>query len=178
MTVGGIDPIELAPFLLSALKSKRALPENPGAYKRLQKKVEDAGRPPNPQPVLSSPETALRISGKTYRLSSNKLGLTALSLQFNGPDETKFYLDLGDRNFKLPVGLDGVYRFSANGPSNLPVALKGFWQTENRFVLHYNEIARINNFRVKMTFEGEEVKVQLDDPTDYFDQTIIGKTPN
>lgn len=178
ITAGGIDLSELAPFLLSALKSERALPESPDAYRRLQKSLGDAARPPNPQPVSSLPETALIISGKTYRLPPNKLGLTALSLQFDTPSEAKFYVDLGDRNFKMPVGLDGVYRFSADGPSNLPVALEGFWQTDNRFVLHYNEVAGINNFRINMTFEGEEAVVQLDDPTDYFDQTITGKTQN
>ena len=178
ITAGGINLSELAPFLLSALKSERALQENPDAYRRLQKSMRDAARPPNPQPVASLPETAFRISGKTYQLAPNKLGLTALSLQFDMPNEAKFYVDLGNRNFKMPVGLDGVYRFSADGPSNLPVALEGFWQTDNRFVLHYNEAARINNFIITMTFEGEEAVIQLDDPTDYFDQRITGKIHN
>ena len=78
----------------------------------------------------------------------------------------------------MPVGLDGVYRFSADGPSNLPVALKGFWQNDKRFVLHYNEVARINNFKINMTFEEGKVVIQLDDPTHYFDQTITGRGQN
>ncbi len=94
------------------------------------------------------------------------------------PDEAKFYVDLGNRGFKMPVGLEGVYRFSADGPSNFPIALEGFWQAENRFVLYYNEVARINNFRIHITFERKEVNVQLDDPSNYFDQTITGKTQN
>jgi CubicO group peptidase (beta-lactamase class C family) len=175
ITAGGIDLSELAPFLLSALKSERALPESPDAYRRLQKSVRDAVKQPMPQPISSLPETALRISGKTYRLAPNKLGLTAFSLQFDMPNEAKFYIDLVNHNFMMPVGLDGVYRFSADGPSNLPVALEGFWQTDNEFVLHYNEVARINDFRINITFEGKEALVQLDDPTDYFDQTIKGK---
>lgn len=164
--------------LYRKVDSERALPESPDAYRRLQKSVRDAARPPRPQPVSSLPETARRISGKIYRLAPNKLGLTSLSLQFDMPNEAKFYVDLGNRTFTMPVGLDGVYRFSADGPSTLPVALEGFWQTDNQFALHYNEVARINNFRINMTFGGEEVVVQLDDPTDYFDQTIAGKTQN
>jgi len=175
-TAGGIDLSRLAPFLLAALKSQQTLPENPDAYRRLQQSVGDAVRPPKPQPVSSLPETALRISGKTYRLAPNKLGLNALSLQFDTPNEAKLYIVLGDRNFEMPVGLDGVYRFSSDGPSNLPVAIEGFWQTDNRFVLHYNEVARINNFRINITFEREEAVLQLDDPTGYFDQTITAKT--
>jgi hypothetical protein len=178
ITAGGIDLSELAPFLLTALKSKRALPESPDAYRRLQKSVGIAARPPKPHPVSSLPATALRISGKIYRLVPNKLGLTALSLQFDTSNEAKLYLVLGNRDFKMPVGLDGIYRFSSDGPSNLPVAIEGFWQTDNRFILHYNEVARINNFRINMTFKGEEAVIQLDDPTDYFDQTITGKIQN
>ena len=82
---------------------------------------------------------------------------------------------MGKRSYAMPVGLDGVYRISADGPSKLPVALEGFWQADNRFVLHYNEIAGINTFIIRMTFEGKEVVIRLDDPTDYYDQTITGK---
>jgi CubicO group peptidase (beta-lactamase class C family) len=178
ITAGGIDLSELAPLLLPTLKSERSLSESFDSYRRLRECVKDAARPPEPSPVSALPETALRISGKTYRLSPNRLGLTSLSLQFGTSNEAKLYVDLGSRNFKIPVGLDGVYRFSADGPSNLPVALKGLWQSDNRFVLHYNEVARINNFKINMTFEEEEVVIQLDDPTDYFDQTITGKTEN
>ena len=176
MTGGGIQLRELAPFLLPALKSARALPEHPDAFRRLQKSIRDAAKTPKAQPISSLPETALRITGKTYRLAQNKLGLTAFALQFDTPNKAKICVDLGDRNFTMLIGLDGVYRFSADGPSNLPVALKGFWQTDTLFVLCYNEVARINNFRMNMTFEGNEVVVQLDDPTDYFDETITGKT--
>ena len=174
---GGFDRNELAPFLLSALKSDRSLPESLDSYKRLQESVEDAEKPPKPKPILSLPETALRISGKTYRLSPNKPG------PYN--DGTRdlirlkrhiFTWILDGRRYKMPVGLDGVYRVSPDSPTGSPVALKGFWQTDNSFVLYYSEVAGPNNFRFQMTFEGEKAVVQLDDPTGLFSQLIVGKT--
>jgi len=176
-TAGGADPGELAPFLLSALKTERNLAANPGAYSRLQKSVKDAARSPGLQQAVSSmPETAFRISGKTYRLGPNKLGVTAFTLQFNTSNEATFEIDADGRNYTMPVGLDDVYRFSADGPSGVPVALEGYWKTDNTFALHYHEAAGINNLRISMTFEQEEVVIQLDDASGYFDQTITGQT--
>jgi len=176
-TAGGMDPVELAPFLHSALKSERNLTANVDAYRRLQQSVEDAARPPDlHQAVPSLRETAFRISDKTYHLAPNKFGLTAFAMQFSTANEATIKMDLAERNFKIPVGLDGVYRFSVDGPSSLPVALKGFWQTDNTFVLYYNEVAGINNFRINMTFEGEMVVIRLHDASAYFDQSITGQT--
>ena len=78
-TAGGVDLAELAPFLLSALKSEGSLLERPDAVERLRKSVKDAARPPTPQPVSSLPGMALGISGQTYQLAPNTLGLTAIS---------------------------------------------------------------------------------------------------
>ena len=180
-TAGGLDRGEIAPLLVSALKSDRSLKENPDAYGRLQERVVAAAKPPDPKPVPPLPGTARRISGRMYELEPNPLGVKSVFLSVKGQDEALFGISLAggpggaEGLFRMPVGLDGVYRISKEGPSDFPVAVKGFWRTENEFVLSYNEVARINNFMLTMTFEGDNVIVRVDDPTHHFDATINGR---
>ncbi len=184
VTAGGLELGELSPFLVSAVKSGHALPENPDAYRRLQDRITAVTRQPDQKPISSLPATALKISGKIYQMAANKLGIKTLSLDFSRLEDAQIKISIGslppaeEGNYIMPIGLDDVYKFSSDGPSNLPVALKGFWQGENTFVLHYNEVARINNFKISMTFEGERVRVQIDDPSGYFNETSVGKVQN
>jgi len=47
-TAGGLDRGEIAPLLVSALRSDRSLKENPDAYGRLQERVVVAAKPRTP----------------------------------------------------------------------------------------------------------------------------------
>lgn len=184
VTAGGLELGELSPFLVSAVKSEHALPENPDTYKRLQDRITTVKRQPAQKSISSLPAIALKISGKTYQIAANKLGIKTLSLDFSRLEEALIKISIGslppaeEGNYLMPIGLDDVYKFSSDGPSNLPVALKGFWQGENTFILHYNEVARINNFKISMTFENEKVMVKIDDPTGHFNETSVGKAQN
>ena len=52
--------------------------------------------------------------------------------------------------------------------------MKGFWETENTFVIHFNELADINNWRITMTFEGDKIALLMQEPTWVGDATFDG----
>ncbi len=117
VAAGGVEIEELSPFLVSAVKSGHALPENPDAYRRLQNRITDVTRQPARKPLSSLPATALKISGKTYQMAANKLGIKNLSLDFNRLEDAQIKISIGslppaeEGNYIMPIGLDGVYRF-------------------------------------------------------------------
>ncbi|KAF0216942.1 MAG: 6-aminohexanoate-dimer [Geobacteraceae bacterium] len=175
ITAGGFDRDKLAPLLLAALKSDELLPENPDDCKQLQERIEAVTKPPLSKPVPPLPATARSISGKTWQMDASSLGIKELSLSFDGNGEARFGVVLPEGRFTLPVGLDGVYRMSPSGPSGLPVALKGFWQADNEFVLEFNEVGRINNFTIRMMFQEDTVAARITEGTGLFDLELNGK---
>lgn len=183
MTGGHYDRGVLGPILVSALKSDRALPENPDGWARLQATAREVSLPPDPIPVPPLPETAGRISGKVYRLDPNPLGVKSVSLRFGERGDARFTVSLSassysesEGRFDLPVGLDGVYRVSGAGPSGVPVALKGRWKTDNEFLLHYNEVARNASLLISMTFDGDRVESRIVEGTGLFEERVRGRT--
>jgi hypothetical protein len=57
--------------------------------------------------------------------------------------------------------LDGVPRVSPNGRFGLPVAVSGAWEGDSTFILDFNEVGNINNYRFRLAFVDEGVSVEL-----------------
>lgn len=179
MNGAGFDRGQLAPLLMAAIKSEKPLPENPQAFERLRASIATSVQPPERGPASSLPATARKVSGRKYTLDHNLLDITAISLQFERPDEAKLAIALRDRKIEVPVGLDGVYRFSVPTSSQPTLAARGHWKTRREFVIDYTEADGVNHFRVGHVFEGDRVTVSLDDLTGLFPtQVTLGRALN
>lgn len=172
----------LVPYLIAALRANAPLPENGDALARLQERVAAAALPPGPGPVRPLPPLAREISGRTFALAPNSLGIESLSLRFEtAAAEAWLSITLAGTasrpagSFGLLVGLDGEYRISDSGPSNLPVGVRGLWDADGSFVMRYSEVAGMNNFTIRAIFENDGLTLEVEDPTGYFGQVISGR---
>jgi CubicO group peptidase (beta-lactamase class C family) len=159
-------------FLIPAAESDTPLPVNPDGVAILSSSTREAGKMPagERRPPAPLPPLAASVSGKTYVLEENQYGLMTCSLTFDKPDEAVFSLQLnpaitGMETLILPVGLDNILRISPGGRFGLPVAMKGRWASENTFIITFDEIGNINNWRISMTFAGEDVDVLMEEMT-------------
>jgi CubicO group peptidase (beta-lactamase class C family) len=169
----GLDPGQLAPLLLPSLKSDHALPENLPAYERLREKVSLAIRPPQPSLPPELPTRAREISGRKYVLEPNPLDIRMISLTFEGQDEARLNLQVWNKELTVPVGLDGVYRFSAPNPSDPTLAIKGHWASNDDFVIDYTEADGISHYRVTNVFVADKITMRIDDLTGLFPAQVI-----
>lgn len=157
---GEFEPGDIGAFIGRAIKSDRPLPEDTEATTRLAASVRDAARPPRKSHLASTLERT--ISGRRYRVAANPLDLKSFVLTFSGSTVAQLELELSDRNDgPRPVGLDGLPRVSPGGRFDLPVAVCGTWESDNTFMLEYNEIGNINTYRFQLTFSGGGVDVEM-----------------
>ena len=178
---GGSDEGEIEKLLPSliipAARSKTPLSANPDGLALLESKVRQAAlSEARPKPVPPLPEMAHTVSGQTYVLDTNMFGLKALSLTFQEQEQALFRVSTAEDNqtIELPVGLDNVFRI-APGRFGLSAALKGSWETDSIFVLDFDEIGNINHWRIRVTFEGDKVALQMQEATGLGDLTINGR---
>lgn len=191
---GGFSSGEFMKQVQAALKSDQALPENPAGLARLNAAIAAAAKAPAPQSVAALPAVAQAISGKTFDLEKNWIGLKSISFNFRAGEATatatlQFQSALKQYQWGVSakvfsgktvtetraVGLDGVPRFSGNGIVGLPVALKGNWESDGSFVLEYDELANTNAHRLQLTFDGSRVKVSAKERTGLFNETFSGQ---
>jgi CubicO group peptidase (beta-lactamase class C family) len=124
----------LESFLLPAVKSSQALPENPQAAAKLQSQIQAIAQP-QPRPVPPLPEMAASVSGKTYHVQANSFGLESFALSFSN-ENAALQVSVGGRSQQWAVGLDNVYRTTrAVEPLHGVIALRGSWTNETTFTL-------------------------------------------
>ena len=174
-TGGGFEPGDIGDFIGRAIRSDGPLPEDPAAAARLAAAVREAASAPAAGPVPPAPALAAAVSGRTWALEANPLGIRSLTLSFPGGVEAALELRLADRvDGPRPVGLDGVPRVSGAGRFGLPVALRGAWDGDSTFVLDYDEVGNINAYRFRLTFAGDAVGVELTERTGLFETRFRG----
>jgi CubicO group peptidase (beta-lactamase class C family) len=178
ITGGGFEPGDLAPFILKALKSDESLPTNIAASTQLQERLGASRKPPLPKPLPKLPPIASQISGRVFKLCTNTLKLSTLSLKFNASPEAEAGLTLDGHFLSFPLGLDGVERFSTNALVSVPQAAKGEWLDNQTFLLRLNLVGGINTYDIKLTFsEGvKKVHVALTERTGLNNEQFRGVT--
>jgi CubicO group peptidase (beta-lactamase class C family) len=161
VTSGGADANRVAPLLAAAIRANRPLPPNPAGANWLAKMEKWAALPPAALPPQALPDWAPTIAGKTFLVSANPLGVHSLAFAFGAPSEA--VVRFGFANGVVEdhaIGLDGVPRISVNTISGHHVALVGRW-TGDGFDLDYDEIARIDDFRLHIVPDGEGLSIHL-----------------
>lgn len=119
--------------IMNASLSDQPLAPNKEELKALQTRIEELANP-KPLPIKAIPDAIKVLSGKVYKLEPNDFGWKSIVFDFTKSDEVMITLGLPDKEIKLPVGMDSVYRVSTDGlPSeplwrpiaDVPLMLKG-----------------------------------------------------
>jgi CubicO group peptidase (beta-lactamase class C family) len=170
------EPGDLAGFILKALKSDEPLRANRDASAQLQKRIMAAMQPPSPQPVGKLPAIAAKISDKTFKLSTNALGISALTLKLGDSAEAHAELFWNGQRVPFSVGLDAVERFSINPLVGLPQAAKAQWLDDEALLLSVDLVGAINYYRFKLEFseDGKSLKASVTERTGLADEQFEG----
>jgi CubicO group peptidase (beta-lactamase class C family) len=73
----------------------------------------------------------------------------------------------------IPVGLDGIYRFSNNSRFDWPLAAKGSWTSEREFDMVLNEPANDRAYDFRFRFDENAAGVTVSERTGFVDSTTI-----
>lgn len=156
----------------AAVKDNQPLEPNPEANEKLAKMIEKFQNPASKE-VSPLPKKAAEISGKTYQLQENNLGIQTMRFDFSGEDIA--YLSLNRQIIK--IGLDGTYRKSDYNPSYsfYPVnkaAAKGEWTRDELFYFNLNLIGE-TEYEWEVEFKDNKIVVYLYklDASGFYDDT-------
>ena len=171
---GGFDPDDIG-GLLGAIKSDTALPPNPAGVAQLDSTLRTIASAPVEVSATPLPENARRVSGATYALEANPLGLRTLSLNFGGSEPTLSLAFTDGRTEKRPFALNGKPRLSEGGRFGLPVAVNGKWTTPDTFSMDYDEVGNINSFHLDLAFADDSVIVSVAERTGLLNAKFVGR---
>jgi len=160
----GVLETLLTSYIIPAVESKTPLPANPNEVALLESRIRQTAAQPDARPVPPLSDIARTVSGKTYVMDANPLGISGVSLNFQDENEALCLISFGDIfQLEVKVGLDDVFRFSSGYPRNpgLPAAAKGVWESDSTFVIEYDTMGNLDRWKWKISFDGNQVALQL-----------------
>jgi len=170
-------PEALLDYVIAAVRSSTPLPPNPAGVELLKSKIHQAAQNQDKtEPVPPLPEIAQKVTGQTYILDPNPQAIQTVSMAFQSEAEALLHLtfSLDDiyvspanpqymwSDVDRPVGLDNIYRFSP-GIYRIPMRMRGWWISDNSFVISADYIGNTGLERVQFTFEGDQIKIDIKD---------------
>jgi len=164
-TSGGANTDEIAPYLLRALRSNIALPQNAKADEALNLSIKAANQPPKPLRVGQLPAIARAVSGREYILEPNPIDLRSIILNFPNGDNAQVSMRFDGQAWTGAIGLDGVYRFSPHGYEDLPMAMRGYWKADNEFSLDVDLVQNITHLFITLRYFNNGAQVVFADST-------------
>ncbi len=175
-TGGGFEMDEIGEQLLASFSDfEKPLPANPEGVARLEAAIHAVVQPPEPGPVAPLPDVARAISSKTYIFEPNPAGLQSAGLVFDDTSEAIAFITFSGRPMvSVPVGLDGVYRFSA-GPDGRPQVYRGSWTDPQTFLLEYDGITNNDHAFLQFSFEGGQVEVSVQETAHDVGAQLVGR---
>jgi hypothetical protein len=96
-------------------------------------------------------------------MDSNPVGIQSFSVAFPGEAEAVLSLRFIDGNqIEWLIGLDNVLRFSP-GLQGLDSGAKGWWESDNTFVVHREELgdSRPREEQISATYDEDQVKLEI-----------------
>jgi len=172
VSAGGADANAVTPYLTAAWRGDAPLPPNPDGDARLAAAIASAASPPVPVRPFGVPVWAAAISGDTFVVSDNPLGLRTIRLTFAAPGQASVQLAFANGKIgEYPVGLDGVPRLSWDVSSPHRLAMLGWWQG-NGFNLDWDSIAQIAFYRLHITPGPSGIDIHVTERTGTVDATM------
>ena len=145
--------------ILPLAESATPLPSNPEGMAALESTVRLAAAP---TPVaVTLPDTAQRVTGQTFRMDANPVGLESISFGFTGGTEAAVNLGFGGGGqAEWLIGLDGTYRYF-QGDSEFRSAATGWWESDDVLVVQQEEVGGVTTERLTVTFESDRITLEI-----------------
>ena len=164
VTGGGFELDDIAQPLLQSISPSAQLPENPSAQAALAQAAQIAASAPAPglrKRAGPLPTLARQVSGATYRMAPNAMGLTTLTMRFPSARRATLVAEYVDRlHAEIPVGLDGTAVVGHAGRYGLSTLAQRRWLGQ-RFLLDLDEVANINGWHLDMRFEHQALQATV-----------------
>ncbi len=154
--------------IANASTSDQPLAPNPVAVKALQTRLDELAHP-QASAVKPIPDAMKAVSGKVYQFQPNDFGWKSIAIDFTKADEVMITLGLPDKEIKLPVGMDSVYRVSTVGLpaepvwrplANVPQMLRaGF--LGKRFIVYMSDCMGMEFWTLNMDFSRDVSKLWI-----------------
>ena len=168
MLGGEFDAGTIGKYIFEAIKSDAALEPDAVAYRNLRGTIKSISAPPSPTLIEVNNDIIQKINKRTIVFEKNITGIDSLHLNFvsNIKGTVQFSRNGAEENYSFALSMDS-YELGFDSSLHLPVALQGHCESNKEFVLHLNQLCRVNNFYFHFLPTADGIKIMMEETTNF-----------
>jgi CubicO group peptidase (beta-lactamase class C family) len=173
MLGGEFDAGTIGSYIFKSIQSNKSLPEDKPAFNNLNETLKTIALPPFPKFLSSNDIVIDKLNGRMIKFEKNLVDIDSLILTFSSKENgvVTFYKNHSEEKYPFTLSTN-TYSIGMDQTLRLPVALKAACENSNSFVLHYNQLCRINNFYFHFKIENGNITTTLEETSNFIEINI------
>lgn len=155
----------LGEHLVKAVASDTALAPASGSLARLQASIGSARTRELDETSRFVPPCADSVSGRTYRVDANSLGLQAFTLKWRTDHAGAMVLKLADRTLELPARADGKFARAKRPIDGIIPIARALWKQPCELVFELDLLGKIDHYMLDIKFAGNSAEIAIHERT-------------
>ncbi len=174
MLGGEFDAGTIGKFIFQSIQANKALPENKNDFVKLNKISKEIALPPAREFQALNDSVIKKINKRTIVFEKNLTGIDSLHLNFSSKTNGSVIFYKNNSGEKYPFILStNTYIISIDSSLEIPVAVQASFENPNEFILHFNQLCRINNFYFHFIFDNENISTRLEETSNFINTTTV-----
>ncbi len=168
MLGGQFDQAMIGKYIFDAMESDQALSNNADNYRKLKTTIKEIASAPSFEAATTNQNLIRKLDKRTIVFEENITEIDSLQFDFISKERGNVTFYKKGTKEKYPFLLsENNYAIGLDTTLQLPVALKATLRNENEFVLHFNQLCKINNLYFYFTLNGAVITTTLEETSNY-----------
>jgi CubicO group peptidase (beta-lactamase class C family) len=174
MLGGEFDAGRIGKYIFQSIQSDKALPENKNIFSALEATVGKAAKEQSFKSSYVNDGVIQKLNKKTIVFEKNIAEIDSLQFNFDSREVGSVVFYKNKSKVKYPFVLSAnTYAVGWDPDLHLPVALQAKFENENQFVLHFNQLCRINNFYFYFTIDHNSILTTIEETSNFIKTNIV-----
>jgi hypothetical protein len=174
MLGGEFDAGTIGKYIFESIKADKPLQNNSNDYNKLKNTVKQIASAPAFKSEKINENLIQKLNKRTIIFGKNIAEIDSLQFDFISKQKgTVVFYKSGLRE-KYPFAIrKNVYALGFDSTLQLPVALQASFKNDSEFILHFNQLCRINNFYFHFVIKGNDVITTLEETSNFIKTNIV-----
>jgi CubicO group peptidase (beta-lactamase class C family) len=173
MLGGEFDAGTIGKYIFQSIQSDKALPGNKYAFGKLNKTIKEMALPPSQKLMSVNDSVIYKLNGRTIIFEKNVMDIDSMQFNFYSRENGIVIFYKNQSKEKYPFILStNTYTMSVDSTLQLPVALQAKCENGDKFILHYNQLCRINNFYFYFIIDKGNITTTLKETSNFIKTNI------
>ncbi|EHQ30935.1 serine hydrolase domain-containing protein [Mucilaginibacter paludis] len=113
------------------------------------------------------------LFNRTLIFGKNSMNISTARIITSGYADTIFRItNSSGKVVNYPLGIGTKYRYFKDTPSNHVYAIRGYWKSQDDFVIDFNTLTKINDNKINFKLKDKAIQVTIKEGTQAINDTV------